>query len=112
MVFLPVSARAILTAYIVASVPVETYRIFSATGTAFCIISENETVISFTVPCIQQDCNCFLTTLATCGAACPIIGILVAIDIYKMLALCRFCNKRIRIKKSNIMTYAVYMKLF
>src|SRR5713226_5717158 len=70
-IFLPVRARAILTAYMVASVPVETYLIFSATGTAFWIISENDIVISFIVPCCQQPYNCFFTNPVTCGAAWP-----------------------------------------
>ena len=60
IIFLPVTERANLTAYIVASVPDVTYLIFSATGTAFEINSDNFIVCSFTVPYIQLFSICFL----------------------------------------------------
>jgi len=42
----------------------------------------------------------------------PIVSILVAINIDKILALCGFCNKWIWLKESDIMTYSVDVIFF
>jgi len=42
----------------------------------------------------------------------PIIDILVSIDVDEIFSFSRLCNKRIGLKKPNVMTYTIDMEFF